>query len=364
MEANLMDQDFIALKLPLTRDTRQLPHGHHIKQFTDTILNHDYMLCLISNDFIWSRNCMLEIVTLLSDNSKKVKILPVLHDEAPNIFNIDQRLPYYDYWKKEYEKAVLQNQQYANEDSINELKLISNIHRNLDTFFTLLVERNTKRLSELRADQYHELLNVIDYEHSDLSDKVWAFWQIPDHTERMRQLNLLLSRHQNTINGLFYTAWLNQNLGNSVQAYEQYMRFLEKYKSRDTVKNTKAHYNIALLMKDYFKDYQKAVEHLRAAIQCDPYNTSAYLDLAPLLETYYRDYAGAIQCYGEVIKLNPMSSLAFNNIGSIYFNYYADYKTAKTYFEKAILIDPKNQTARANLKLIDQKNSWLAKLFQ
>ena len=363
-DADIIDKDFAALDIQLTRDIRELPYGQNIKEFTETILQHDYILCLISNDFLISRNCMLEMMVLLSDKEKKVKILPVMQDNAPDIFKIDERSIYYNHWENECSIAYRRNQQLANEDSVNELKLTRSIRDNVDTFFELLIERNTQRLGKLRAKGYHELLNVIDYEDPLVPDRAWAIWKMTNPDERLRQINSFLNWHRGTINGLFYLPWFNQNLGNYNAAYEQYCTFLNKYVHRDTPKKATAYFNMALMMANYFKDYKKAEEYYRAVLQLNPNDTGAYFNLALILESNLNNYPQAIQCYQEILKLDPQDASAYINLGCIYSNRFEDYKTAAIYFENALKVDPQNRTARENLKFVGKKNSWLNKLLE
>jgi hypothetical protein len=59
--ADEIDNDFKAVGITFRRDERDAKYRTSIKEFMDTVGKHDYVVMLISDDYLRSANCMYEV---------------------------------------------------------------------------------------------------------------------------------------------------------------------------------------------------------------------------------------------------------------------------------------------------------------
>jgi UDP-N-acetyl-D-mannosaminuronate dehydrogenase len=76
--ADEMDNDFKALGITFQRDVRDISYTSSIKDFMNKIGKSDFVVMLISDEYIRSENCMYEVTELLGAHEFERRILPVL----------------------------------------------------------------------------------------------------------------------------------------------------------------------------------------------------------------------------------------------------------------------------------------------
>ena len=110
--ANLIENDLNAVNLIFTRDLRDLKYRNSIKEFMQRIGKSDYVLMIISDEYLRRSNCMYEVLELLNTHEFEKRIIPILLENAMNIFDNTKRVTYYDFWNEEIIKA---QERYAKE---------------------------------------------------------------------------------------------------------------------------------------------------------------------------------------------------------------------------------------------------------
>lgn len=188
--ADIIDEDFLKLGYPLTRDERDIKYKDSIKEFMQQIGKHDFVIMLISDSYLKSENCMYEVMEVIRDREYKKKILMiVLEDEdkkfyknyeklmaeepvfnalkvGAEIYSSSGRIGYTEYWETcEYEmiEQIARIQNDINKiQPLKELKRINNISNNISDFLDGLRDWKAVSLQSLKETNYAEIINCIE----------------------------------------------------------------------------------------------------------------------------------------------------------------------------------------------------------
>ena len=148
-----------------------------------------------------------------------------------------------------------------------------------------------------------------------------------------------------------YAVLLHDYLKQHNLAIDQYQLCVE-----DDEFNASAHYNWAILYKNYYKDYESAEVHYRRAIELKPNHPAYHNNYGLLLEHQLNRYDAAIKQFGIALNLDDKNGRAHTNMANILKKHYKDYDTAKMHYEKAIELDPQNATRHFNYALFLKHN--------
>ena len=342
--ADEIDNDFKSIGISFIRDVRDLAYRGSIKEFMQSVGESDFVLMLISDEYLHSENCMHEVTELFATHQFRDRILPIVLDNARHIFKPLERAKYYDHWKEKLKEAEKLKNKYKTQDYIDQVKKVSNINNYMDTFFNDVADMNTSDHGTLKKENYRAILNIIGFDDERLIEEVLAITKMDDAEEREIALETFLTRYPNNIYGLFYSAWFSDERGQFKKAKKYYNDLLSKYPE-----NAVAHCNLAILLTNQFADHQGAKEHYKTAVKSEPDNAVAHYNLATLLTDYFFDHQGAKKHFEAAIEIDPKYISAHYNLGTMLLKYFSDYKSAKEHFEAAIEINPKHVSAHYNL---------------
>lgn len=148
--ADLIDNYFSENKIKVQRDKRDLQYKQSIKEFMRTIRDAEYVIMVISKDYLESKNCMYEVLEFVKNKDFKDKIIPIILDEA-NIFDAKEKVNYLTYWsnKKEDLKNAIRN--ISAEKTIpiiQEIKEYDNIESGIMDFLDIISDMNNIVISE------------------------------------------------------------------------------------------------------------------------------------------------------------------------------------------------------------------------
>ena len=97
--ADVIDKDFSCVGIKLIRDIRDLKYLGSIRDFVPTKRKADYSICIISDTFLKSLNCMWEMMDLWKKDVFDEQICPIIKDAS--IFDDDLIVNYIKYWEQE-----------------------------------------------------------------------------------------------------------------------------------------------------------------------------------------------------------------------------------------------------------------------
>ena len=350
--ADEIDNDFKSIGIQFKRDVRDLEYRKSIKEFMQQVGKSDFVLMIISDEYLRSENCMYEVTELLNTHELEKRILPIVIDNAKAIFKPLNQQRYYEYWTEKKKEADKFKRKHANEVSIEYAKKCGNIQGNLPAFFQIVTDLNASSYHDLKGTNYRDLLRIIGFSQQRLLEEAIRIWNVDDKEERELELEDFLKKHPDNKYGLFQKAYLFADAKQFKKA-RKYYEDLVKVAPNDH----SAHYNLALLISKNFHDYDGAKEHYEIAIKIHPNYNQARYNLANLLEKHFLDYHGAKQHYEDAIKFDPNDIQGHNNFAILLENHFHDFDGAKRQYETALKIDPNADKVHNNL------GSLLAKHF-
>ena len=163
--ANIIDKRLVEIdsRISITRDIRVVNYRESFSAFMQTITEKDYVISLVSDRYLKSRNCMYEICELMRNRNYVEKLLfIVISDEdekyclaedisgvtcgiGAHIYDVVRQGDYVIYWKdkeKELEELISKiNDPIASRNQIEELEVVRKIKTNIRDFMKELTDK-------------------------------------------------------------------------------------------------------------------------------------------------------------------------------------------------------------------------------
>ena len=167
--ANEIDKAFSDMGINILRDKRSIPYKADIDKFMQRLGYGKYVIVVISDAYLTSRNCMKELVLLSANPDFYDRIFPVVMPDAA-LFDEDNRFDYTLYWNR---KLIAFNKKVGNsvqegiiigdviKNSLEYLNLLSSIRAKIDQLTGILSKMNMFSLQEFREKQYENLIKFI-----------------------------------------------------------------------------------------------------------------------------------------------------------------------------------------------------------
>ena len=167
----------------ISRDIRDVAYHESFRKFMQTIQDHDFVILLISDHYLKSRNCMFEVLEAIKDNRYENKVVfIILRDEdkyllsspcedsiAANVYSLEGQTQYTLYWKeKEHE---LQTQINAIGDptyaigQIKEMGMVKRILLDLPEFLSFVKDSNGLPLSTHISEDFQSMLRFMGFDN-------------------------------------------------------------------------------------------------------------------------------------------------------------------------------------------------------
>lgn len=166
--------------IKISRYTR-VPYKGSFKTFMNSIQDHDFVLCLVSDSYLKSQACMYEVGEIIKDHHFDEKLLFVVLGENDGKYYSDDaanfaaakiygdelnRLKYIRYWEKRYEKLEKKIDTIKDAEArvhpSEALKEIGRIYRNdIGEFLTYLSQTNGKSFEELYLNHFSDIIKWI-----------------------------------------------------------------------------------------------------------------------------------------------------------------------------------------------------------
>ena len=198
--ADEIDSDFKSIGIQFKRDVRDLEYRKSIKEFMQQIGKSDFVLMIISDEYLRSMNCMYEITELLNTHEFKERGLPIVIDNATHIFNPVNRTEYYTFWKNKMDEANRNMRRFTNVDTIDYVNRCRRIYDNLPDFFQRITDLNVSTYQKLKNENYRELLKIIGFYDESLMEETLRIFNLIDLEERDLELEFFLNNNNAAMN--------------------------------------------------------------------------------------------------------------------------------------------------------------------
>ncbi|HBE77752.1 MAG TPA: hypothetical protein DDW65_08190 [Firmicutes bacterium] len=341
-----IDNYFKRIGITFIRDKRDLGYYNQISGFMKRVRDCDYLLMVISADYLKSRNCMYEIWEFQQEKNYDKRLLPVRLEDAQDILTKEGQIKYIRYWENEAAKAkaLLNKIDPLNaKELIEECRIKERICRYIGEFLAFISDLNHPSFNELKAQNYRPVLDFIGYQNADQLAELLEIGDIASFEEQEIQLDQFRDKYGKTSDYYFMRAYIageNNNLKKAKYNYDEALKI--------NPDNCEVHNNLAVLLVEHFKDYDGAKSHCLEALKINPDYCEAHNNLANLLKEYFEDYDGAKSHYLKALQIDPKNSSIWYNLG-ITLNNLNQFQDAVNAYKKAIEIDPKNGNTWINL---------------
>ena len=167
-------------KMKISRDIRDVKYHESFKSFMQSIKIHDYVIMLISDNYLKSRNCMFEVMEVVKDSQYENKLIFIvlsdediiyykdesLHDIGAKIYTPEGQTPYSVYWNN-YKKDLQAQIDAIGDDiyAIHQIKEKGNVQRillDLPGFFEFIKDNKGLSLSEHIQTNFADIIEFIN----------------------------------------------------------------------------------------------------------------------------------------------------------------------------------------------------------
>jgi tetratricopeptide (TPR) repeat protein len=350
--ADRIDADFQAIGVTFQRDIRDVSHGGSFKAFMNSVAKSDFVIVLVSKEYLRSRSCMYEIMEVLNAHEFEKKILPVLLDSAKDIFVTAVRKTYYDFWDSEQTRVSGDLTNYVNEDILEEKKRITNINENIGEFFQKLKDMRSFPFDDLKNKLYQPVLKRIGFKDAYMMSKLVPLLIMTDSEEKEVAIDEFLQEFPDNEIALFQKAFAAAAHGQLGKARTYYEKVLES-----DADNFQACNNLAIILAGKYAEFDKAFEYLDRTMKRVPLFLPAFYNAAYLLEDHLKRYDDARICYEHILKHNPGDAKAHVNLGTLLEKHFGDTEGARHQYELALKLDPDHPRAHYFLALLCANSS-------
>lgn len=145
-------------KIEVLRDKRHLNYKDSLTDFMNRARETDYVLMLVGDNYLRSRNCLYEVLQVYKEKDYKKRMFPVilqdLLDKKPCIYDTEKVVGYYTFWKDEERKSeeLLSSIDISDLGDLSEKqRILSQIKTNINKFLG--------DLQDWKLDSYEKLKN-------------------------------------------------------------------------------------------------------------------------------------------------------------------------------------------------------------
>lgn len=151
--ADMIEQHFKYLgDINIHRDKISIGSWRSIKEYMHSISKMDFVILLISKEYLESSNCMYEILEVMRDRNYKERIFPAVIDTS--IYSPRGRVHYVKYWQQEFAelKEAMEGIETTNLGNLPEdLKRAQDIASNIATFLDTVADMNNPQIQDINV---------------------------------------------------------------------------------------------------------------------------------------------------------------------------------------------------------------------
>lgn len=299
------------------KDDHTLKYADKISDFMKKIRKSDFAIVLICDNYLKSINCMTEVMQLDKDDNIWDKLLPVICKDS-NIKDPLDRINYVNYWQEKSSaiESALKAIDPINATSLyQELKSYKEITQNIDTFLLNLKDKLFVSPEELFKKFYSPITDRIGVnpDYTRMAQLIPISF-IKDPTVRLSAINSFMQKTKKE-NSTCYSiiASCYRDLNHTKKAIQLYKKAIELDDFNYTAWN-----NLGQVYEIKNQNYASAKDAYEKAIAAKPDFDIPRLNLAVLLKNYFKDNLGAKKQNEEVLKFDENNPKAHNNLANIY----------------------------------------------
>ncbi len=162
----------------ISRDIRDVKYKESFTEFMHSIGTHDFVISIISDKYLKSRNCMYEIIEVMRDRNfnEKLLFITISDDDIKyykdkgssikaNIYSLDGHTEYIMHWKNAEDKIkeqirIINDPMHSVEHS-KELTVIKKIQLEIVDFMSYLRDRKGITFNEMFQSGFNEIIQHI-----------------------------------------------------------------------------------------------------------------------------------------------------------------------------------------------------------
>ena len=163
----------------ISRDVRDVEYHEGFKRFMNSIEKHDFVITLISDRYLKSRNCMYEMLEVVKDsNFSKRLVFIVISEKDRSLYKAEQELPieagvytasgqaeYSKYWTAEKNKLQREIEEIGNPvyaiSQIKEVRILEKILLDLSDFLEFVRDNKGLSISEHTEENFASMLSFM-----------------------------------------------------------------------------------------------------------------------------------------------------------------------------------------------------------
>ena len=180
--ADLVEEKFQPIvegKVKISRDIRDVKYHESFKNFMQSIETHDFVIMLVSDHYLKSRNCMFEVMEVIKDSQYKNKLIFIVlsdddiqyykekpaYDIGAKVYSLDGQASYSVYWNN-YQKDLQAQIEAIGDDvyavhQIKEKGIIQRILLDLPEFFEFIKDNKGVPLTEHIEKGFSDIIDFM-----------------------------------------------------------------------------------------------------------------------------------------------------------------------------------------------------------
>lgn len=355
----------------LKKDNRDTKYKESMTKFMKSIKNSDYVIILISDSYLKSRNCMFEINNVLKNKNYKNKIFPILLNDI-DFFSVENRMEYIKFWETKIENLKNQLKSFGKitgiESILNELKVYEEIRNHIDEFIYVLCDMNLKTYEQIKLDNYKDILENIIRDDTEMCLEGAKIWSLTNNSDQDLALEKFREKYPDHKHPLYISAVIYEDRKDIDKAIYYFKKLITKYPNYDF-----AYAELGTLIYENFKDieffercyekaielnsdeknffynlgwamfqehlYDKAISYYKKVLEFDEFDSDTHTNLAVAYQHGQNDYQLAYKHLCKAIDINPFDLLAYVSLARLMWKKYMKYDEAIKIYHKVIEIE-------------------------
>ncbi len=164
LEVDEIDASFSKDGVKLTRYDRESRHQESIKEFMKKVRLTDYVLMIISDEFLKSQNCMYEVLEVLKDDNYQKRLFTIVLPNAYQIYSPGGALTYSEFWMQEHKELQIRIEKFPPDQVIEirkDLAIIRNIGISICEFVKNISDLINIPFDDLKKNDFEDIKHLV-----------------------------------------------------------------------------------------------------------------------------------------------------------------------------------------------------------